>query len=130
MKRSKPERGHPNPTENAKTSARRRPIQKNNKLPHTSAAAIAVMEMGISDYSVIAGAVGLSEEEVEQIDMSDDSRIRKLGSRGIPFGEYFHLRSKIRCPKCSASITIAPCVACTSSRGPREHEVEATSASH
>ncbi|MFV2069547.1 MAG: hypothetical protein ACC645_21495 [Pirellulales bacterium] len=90
----------------------RHPRKRSIKVPHRAAAAIAVMEMGVSDYSVIATAVGLTVEEVRRIDMAEDSPIRELGSEGIPYGEYFTLEKVIRCPKCHAMVRFAPCVAC------------------
>jgi hypothetical protein len=90
----------------------RHPLKRNIKVPHRTAAAIAVMEMGVSDYSVIATAVGLTIDEVKQIDMAEDSPIRQLCCEGIPYGEYFTLEREIRCPKCHAKVRFAPCVAC------------------
>lgn len=84
------------------------------EVPYRVAAAIAVMEMGISDYSVIAGAVGLTVEEVERIDMAEDSSVRMLAVAGIPAGEFFKLDNRVRCPKCQAKLSIAPCIACHS----------------
>jgi len=70
------------------------------------------MEMGVSDYSVIAGAVGLTVEEVERVDMAEDPSVRQLAVAGIPAGEFFRLDSRLRCPKCQANLSIAPCLAC------------------
>ena len=82
------------------------------QVPYRVAAAIAVMEMGISDYSVIAGAVGLTVEEVERVDMAEDPSVRQLAVVGIPPGEFFRLDDRVRCPKCQAKLSIAPCLAC------------------
>ncbi|HBO45530.1 MAG TPA: hypothetical protein DD670_16680 [Planctomycetaceae bacterium] len=90
----------------------RHPSSPHIKLPYRVAAAVAVMEMGISDYSVIAHAVGLSVEEVERIDMVEDPAVRQLALAGIPVGESFKLSRRIRCPKCQAKIALAPCIAC------------------
>ena len=90
----------------------RHPLKRSIKVPHRAAAAIAVMEMGVSDYTIIASAVGLTVEEVERIDMAEDSPIRQLSCEGIPYGEYFTLEKDIRCPKCHAMVKFAPCVAC------------------
>ncbi len=98
----------------------RHPLKRSIKVPHRAAAAIAVMEMGVSDYSVIASAVGLTVEEVKRIDMAEDSPIRQLGCEGIPYGEYFTLEKDIRCPKCHAMVRFAPCVACD---GPPKYEL-------
>jgi len=98
----------------------RHPSKRSIKVPHRAAAAIAVMEMGVTDYSVIASAVGLTVDEVKRIDMAEDSPIRQLGCEGIPYGEYFTLEKVIRCPKCHAMVRFAPCVACD---GPSKYQL-------
>jgi hypothetical protein len=107
------------PAQEGKRNRRRRlwrhPLKLYIEVPYRVAAAIAVMEMGISDYSVIAGAVGLTVEEVERIDMAEDSSVRLLAVAGIPAGEFFKLDNRVRCPKCQAKLRIAPCIACHSS---------------
>lgn len=70
------------------------------------------MQMGIVEYSVIAEAVGLTVEEVEQIDTATDRGVRQLAVAGIPCGEYFKLDCRVRCPKCQALVGLAPCVTC------------------
>ncbi|MHC4177733.1 MAG: hypothetical protein ACYSWU_09505 [Planctomycetota bacterium] len=90
------------------------PLRLYIEVPYRVAAAIAVMEMGISDYSVIAGAVGLTVEEVERIDMAEDSSIRLLAVAGIPAGEFFKLDNRVRCRRCQAKLNVAPCIACHS----------------
>jgi hypothetical protein len=103
---------------NEKGSGRRRPwrhpFAPRIKVPYRVAAAIAVMQMGISDYSVIADAVGLTVEEVERIDMVEDPAVRRLALAGIPAGESFKLRRRVRCPRCQAKVGLAPCIACHS----------------
>ncbi len=81
-------------------------------MPYAAAAAISLMEMGITDYDRIGAAVGLDASEVQRIDMAEDKAIRQLCLAGVPYGHYFTLESHIRCPKCSGMITLAPCVAC------------------
>ena len=93
----------------------RHPLKRYIQVPYRIAAAIAVMEMGISEYSVIARAVGLTVEEVERVDMAEDSSVRQLAVARIPVGESFKLDSYVRCPKCQAEVGLAPCVACRSS---------------
>jgi hypothetical protein len=88
------------------------PTEPRIEIPYRVAAAIAVMQMGISDYSVIAGAVGLTVEEVERVDMAEDRCVRQLAVAGIPAGEFFRLRDRVRCPKCQGRLSIAPCLAC------------------
>ncbi|HUT62053.1 MAG TPA: hypothetical protein VNA25_29800 [Phycisphaerae bacterium] len=104
------------PAQERKRNRRSRPWQHPVKLhievPYRVAAAIAVMEMGISDYSVIAGAVGLTVEEVERVDMAEDPSVRQLAVVGIPAGEFFRLDDRVRCPKCQAKLSVAPCLAC------------------
>ena len=90
----------------------RHPTQRGIKVPYAAAAAISLMEMGITDYDRIGAAVGLHADEVERIDMAEDKAIRQLCLAGVPYGHYFTLESVIRCPKCSGMITLAPCVAC------------------
>jgi hypothetical protein len=70
------------------------------------------MEMGISEYRLIAEAVGLTEAEVGDIDTATDSSVRRLAVVGIPMGEFFKLDRRLRCPKCQATVVIAPCVSC------------------
>ena len=88
------------------------PADRPIRVPRRTAATLALMQIGISDYAKIALAVGLTEREVRQIDMAKDPAVRELGVRGIPPGTYFHLRRRVRCPQCAAWITVAPCVAC------------------
>ena len=90
----------------------RHPAHRGIKVPYAAAAAISLMEMGITDYERIAAAVGLDAAEVERIDMAEDKAIRQLCLAGVPYGHYFTLEAHIRCPKCSGMITLAPCVAC------------------
>jgi len=92
----------------------RHPLKQCIEVPYRIAAAIAVMEMGISEYSVIARAVGLTVEEIERVDMVEDSDVRQLALAGIPVGESFKLYGCVRCPKCQARVSLAPCVACQS----------------
>ncbi len=102
----------------AEKATRRRPWRhpRNRKvvLPYRTAAAVALMEMGISDYGVIAEAVGLSTQEIKRIDKAEDEPVRLLSTLGIPSGEYFKLEKEVRCPKCHARVVLAPCVACHS----------------
>ena len=81
-------------------------------VPHKVAAALAVIEMGIHDHQDIGDAVGLSLDEIAVIDRADDHNVRRLGVLGIPFGQFFNLRAAVRCPRCEAWVTVAPCVAC------------------
>jgi hypothetical protein len=89
-------------------------LPRADRVPRRVAAVIAVMEMGITDYSKIARAVGISVQEVQRIDRADDPLVRKLAGRRRQTRQYFTLARAIRCPKCSAKVTIAPCVACDS----------------
>ncbi len=90
------------------------PLKRCIEVPYRVAAAIAVMEMGISEYSVIAEAVGLTVEEVSRIDTAEDSSVRQLAVAGIPPEEFFKLDRRVRCPKCQAKVSLAPCIACRS----------------
>ena len=92
----------------------RHPSRPSIKVPYRVAATIAVMEMGISDYSIIANAVGLSVEEVERVDMVEEPAVRQLALAGIPTGESFKLSHRLRCPRCQAKVGLAPCIACHS----------------
>ena len=67
----------------------RHPLHRAIEVPYRVAAAIAVMEMGISEYRLIAEAVGLTEAEVRDIDTAKDSLVRQLAVVGIPMGEFF-----------------------------------------
>lgn len=119
------QRMHPEPVPQGKArrpsrSAWRHPLETDLEVPRKTATALAIMGMGISDYASIAQAAGLSHEQVAGIDLSDDRVIRRLGVVGIPFGHFFNLRNKIRCPICEGWITIAPCVACDRRVAPSE----------
>lgn len=92
----------------------RHPWKLSIRMPRRVAATVAVMQMGLTDYREIAGAVGLTVAEVKRVDSAKDRAVRQLCSVGIPEGEYFKLDETIRCPKCKAMIRIAPCVACVS----------------
>ena len=92
----------------------RHPLKRYIEVPYRIAAAVAVMEMGISEYSVIARAVGLTVEEVERVDMAEDSSVRRLIVARIPVGESLKLDDYVRCPKCHAKVRLAPCLACRS----------------
>jgi hypothetical protein len=113
--------GETTPGHGEKRNRRRRPwrhpLEPRIEVPYRVAAAIAVMEMGISEYSVIAAAVGLTIEEVERVDMAEDPAVRRLALAGIPVGESFKLSRRVRCPKCQAKVGIAPCIACHGYRG-------------
>ncbi len=94
----------------------RHPLSRCIEVPYRIAAAIAVMEMGIREYSVIARAVGLTVEEVERVDLVEDLAVRRLALAGIPIGESFKLENLVRCPRCLAKVDLAPCVACRATR--------------
>jgi len=91
----------------------RHPLKRCIEVPYRVAAAIAVMEMGISEYAVIAEAVGLTVEEVRTIDAAEDSSVRQLAVARIPLGEWFKLDKHLRCPKCHAELNLVPCIACS-----------------
>lgn len=103
-------------------------MHRHIKVPYAAAAAISLMEMGITDYERIAQAVGLQAAEVERIDMAEDKAIRQLCLAGIPYGHYFTLESRIRCPKCSGLVTLAPCVACDAPSASRPQAPDASAA--
>jgi hypothetical protein len=92
----------------------RHPSQRSIEVPYPTAVTVALMQMGIRDYAVIAGAVALTVQDVRRIDLVEDESVRQLGLLGIPHGVYFRLHEKVRCPKCSALLTMAPCIACDS----------------
>ena len=97
-----------------KECSEKRSRTKPYPLPMRVEAAIAVMLMGVVDYSEIASAVGLTRKEVKEIDLADDPRIKTLASKGLPPGKRFRLARPLYCPKCKHKINIAPCVACES----------------
>jgi hypothetical protein len=92
----------------------RHPLKRSIEAPYRVAAAIAVMAMGVSEYRVIAEAVGLTVDEVRDIDSAEDSSVRELAVAGIPRGESFKLDRQIQCPKCQAKVNVAPCIFCRS----------------
>ena len=88
-------------------------VQASGKnLPRRVEAALAMMQMGVSDYATIASTVGLEEADVIEIDHSDDQRIRRIAIQGVDPEKQFHLMRPIRCPKCRNRITVAPCLTC------------------
>lgn len=96
------------------TKSWQHPLKPHINVPYRIAAAIAVIEMGISDYAVIAEAVGLTVEEVRRIDSAEESSVRQLAAAGIPIGEFFKLVHRVRCPRCHNNVGVAPCVGCCS----------------
>jgi len=102
------------PKKNRRAKRWRHPLKSEIEVSYRVAAALAVMQMGIAEYPVIAEAVGLSIEEVRQIDGAEDHGVRQLAVAGIPCGEYFKLDRRVRCPKCQALVGLAPCVTCLS----------------
>lgn len=99
---------------NARSRLWQHPFEPLIVVPYRVAAAIAVMEMGISEYSVIADAVGLTIEEVERVDLVEDPAVRRLALARIPVGESFKLSRRVRCPKCQARVRLVPCIGCRS----------------
>lgn len=90
----------------------RHPFQRSIEVPYSTALVMALIQMGVSDYAVIAKAAGLHVADVRRIDMVEDRAVRQLGVAGIPHGVYFKLHEKVRCPKCKALVRMAPCIAC------------------
>ena len=91
----------------------RHPNKGSIQVPYRDAMALAVMQMGLSDYAVIAAVTRLTVEDVKRIDMMEDASIRQLWREGLPDGEFFKLYETVRCPKCRATTIFAPCVSCT-----------------
>ena len=81
-------------------------------MPCKYAAAIAVMQSGVHDLSVVASAVGLDIDQIKEIDAATDPPVRLLAVQGIPAGQSFKLCGKLLCPKCKGWITIIPCIWC------------------
>lgn len=92
----------------------RHPLVPGIQVTYRVASTIAVMQMGVVDYSTIAQAVGLGIPEIQEIDGAADGSVRELAVAGIPGGEYFRLLRPVRCPKCQALVSLAPCVGCES----------------
>ena len=88
------------------------PLYEAVRVPRKIAAALALFQTGITTYATIAYAVGLTVDDVAYIDAAEEKVIRQLAIVGIPRGDYFRLRRKVRCPRCNSWITLAPCVAC------------------
>ena len=97
---------------NRRSRVWRHPLKRTIEAPYRVAAAIAVMAMGISEYRVIAEAVGLTVEEVRDVDSAEDLLVKELAVAGIPSGEFFRLRQLVRCPRCRAKVNVAPCIRC------------------
>lgn len=83
-----------------------------SQLPRRAPAVIALMEMGVRDFSAIADATGLTVDDVKEIESADDRKIRRIASQGTPPGTYLPLTKPVRCPTCNGMVTMAPCVAC------------------
>lgn len=81
--------------------------------PQKVGAVIALIQSGVTHYATIARATGLTEEDVRRIDDAKDQHIQDLALRGTGRDVYYHLRSKIACPRCGSIIYLVPCVACT-----------------
>ncbi len=95
---------------------------KINKPPPAilSAAAMAAIELmlrGVSDLQRIASVVGLTIEEVRDLESADDPRVRKLVLEGLPLEFVFRLRSATVCPGCGSRIYLVPCMTCRAGRG-------------
>jgi hypothetical protein len=104
------------PRRNRRAKLWKHPLKPHVEMPYQVAATVAVMQMGIAEYSVIAEAVGLTVEEVGQIDAATDPSVRELAATGVPCGEYFKLDRRVRCPKCRVLVRLAPCIACLCSQ--------------
>lgn len=91
----------------------RHPTDHDIQLPSRVAATIALMGMGLTDFTMIASLVGLTVEQVRSVDEADDPAIRKLAVVGIPSGGRFKLRGTVRCPKCHGNVSTVPCVTCS-----------------
>jgi hypothetical protein len=102
------------PKRDRRTKVWQHPLKRQITVPYGIAAAIAIMEMGISDHTVIARAVGLTVEEVERIDSAEDTSVRQLAVARIPIGEFFKLITHVRCPGCHNDVSVVPCVSCCS----------------
>jgi hypothetical protein len=94
----------------------RHPTDRRIVLPYRFAAAVALMQSGMEDFSVIAAAVGLKVVQVRQIDTAQTPAVRLLALKGIPAGQFFRLQTHVRCPSCRSLIFTAPCVACSSAQ--------------
>jgi hypothetical protein len=89
------------------------PIGIADRSPQKISAVVALIQSGVTHYTAIARATGLTEEEVRRIDEAKDEHVRELALRGTGRDVYYHLRSKITCPRCGSIVYLVPCVACT-----------------
>ena len=108
----------------SKSRSRRNSLDEALGISRKTAATLAVMQLGITDYDAIATAAGITVDEVKEIDSAEDISVRWLAAGGIPHGIFFNLRKKIFCPACGTWITVVPCVACG---GRRFHSQQASS---
>jgi hypothetical protein len=78
------------------------------------AAAVYLLQAGLSDYKQVADAIGVSVAHVRRIEAADDPAVRRAMRK--PFGDCpaVRLRKPIRCPGCGRRIFLVPCVACRS----------------
>ena len=89
------------------------PIGTADRSPQKIGAVIALIQAGVTNYTAIARATGLTEEDVRRIDEAKDEHVRELAQRDTGRDVYYHLRSKITCPRCGSIVYLVPCVACT-----------------
>ena len=86
------------------------------QISRSTAAVIALIQAGITDYAVIARAARLTVNDVQQIDAATDGNVRCLAVQGVPRDAYYHLHTKVTCPGCGRAINLVPCVACAVAR--------------
>ena len=78
------------------------------------AAAVYLLQAGLSDYKQVADAIGVSVAHVRRIEAADDPAVRRAMSKSSADGTSVRLRKPIRCPGCGRRIFLVPCVACRS----------------
>ena len=94
------------------------------RIPLKTIAAVALMRSGLRDHAEIARAVGLTDQQVAQIDLADSPAVRQLALEGIPEEFSYRLRAVVRCPHCHCRINVAPCMTCKiRSAAPEEEEL-------
>lgn len=81
-------------------------------LPQRLLAVIALMECGFRDLDLIAHALGLGREQVDEIDAALDKTVRRFAVTGVPRDFTYLLRRTVRCPGCRHRINRVPCLTC------------------
>lgn len=82
------------------------------KLTDKATAALAMMQTGFTDLSLIAKAVRLPLLKVMEIEQADDLNVRRIVANGIPDDFVYHIHGHVKCRTCGGRINKVPCIVC------------------